>query len=247
MKEHKCIICGNTALYNNKFKRWNKTCGNEICLHKARVLAQSFGVKNKTKLIIDRNDLYRMFIIENKTRKEIANYYMCSDANIKKWLKIYKISKPQTQTLLNTFKTKLEKYGDSYYNNIDKIQSTNIKNHGVKCNLQLLGKECYKSQSKLEKEWLDNLHIETRQYIITTDKGIFKVDGFDSSSNTIYEFLGDYWHGNPSKYKPTDINTRLNISMGELYNITINRFEILKNLGYKIIYKWESSDEAKEY
>lgn len=247
MKEHICIICGDKASYNNRIKRWNKTCGKEECLHKARAYAQSIGVKNKSKITINKDDLYRLFIIENKTRKELAFMYNCSDSNIKKWLRKYKISKPQSQTLLNTFKTKLEKYGYSYYNNIEKTQITNIKNHGIICNLQLLGGECYKSQSKKEKQWLDELNITERQYVINTDKGIYKVDGYDKNTNTIYEYLGDYWHGNPLKYDSSALNKRLNVTMGDLYKTTIDRFNTLKNMGYKIIFRWESSNDDEEF
>ncbi len=39
----------------------------------------------------------------------------------------------------------------------------------------------------------------------------YKADGYCSETNTIYEFHGDYWHGNPSKFSPTDINELNNI------------------------------------
>jgi hypothetical protein len=32
------------------------------------------------------------------------------------------------------------------------------------------------------------------------------VDGYDENTNTVYEYLGDYWHGNPEKFYPKDIN-----------------------------------------
>ena len=31
------------------------------------------------------------------------------------------------------------------------------------------------------------------------------VDGYDSKTNTIYEFNGDFWHGNPNIYNLTDL------------------------------------------
>lgn len=42
---------------------------------------------------ITKIDLYRMFIIENKTRKEIAAFYGCSDVLIKKKCQEYQIKK----------------------------------------------------------------------------------------------------------------------------------------------------------
>jgi hypothetical protein len=64
----------------------------------------------------------------------------------------------------------------------------------------------------------------------------FKVDGYDKNTNTI---LGDYWHGNPEKFNTYDIHPRVKKSFGELYNLTFNKFKILKDNGYNIKYIWE--------
>lgn len=242
-----CGICGKLASYNTKTKRWNKTCGSKECLHKSHQIAQSIGIKNKTKIIIDKDILYNMFIIQNLPRYEIAKYFKCSEANIKKWLRKYNISKPQQSALKNTFKTKQQKFNDPYYNNMEKSHNTNLQKYGVKSNLQLLSGNNYKSQSKGETKWLNELNIHNRQYIIKYNNHRYKVDGYDPQTNTIYEYLGDYWHGNPYKYKDDDVNKRLNKTMGELYQNTVTRFNILKSLGYKIIYRWESSDNDEEY
>lgn len=91
--------------------------------------------------------------------------------------------------------------------------------------------------SKMENYFLDYLNIDKndRQIVISC----FKVDGLKNQN--IYEFLGDYWHGNPEIFiNPVDINKSLNKSFGELYTITFKRFEKLKILGYKIYYIWEN-------
>ena len=95
---------------------------------------------------------------------------------------------------------------------------------------------CSKLYPVLENKWLDDLSVNNRQYKIEN----FKVDGFDPDTNTIYEFYGDFWHGNPKKYKPDDINQVNNTTFGELYEKTIEREEYLKSLGYKIVSIWES-------
>lgn len=41
--------------------------------------------------------------------------------------------------------------------------------------------------------------MENREVVIKISGRIFKVDGFDPIINTIYEFYGDFWHGNPKK------------------------------------------------
>ncbi|MCK5019133.1 MAG: zinc-ribbon domain-containing protein, partial [Candidatus Peribacteraceae bacterium] len=54
--------------------------------------------------------------------------------------------------------------------------------------------------SKISQKWLDSLNTSTleREHYIKDLK--IRVDGFDPATNTVYEFLGDYWHGNPEVY-----------------------------------------------
>ena len=66
-----------------------------------------------------------------------------------------------------------------------------------------------------------------------------KADGFCSETNTIYEFHGDYWHGNPELYDSEEINEVNGLTMGELYQQTINREEKIRLMGYNLIVMWE--------
>lgn len=94
------------------------------------------------------------------------------------------------------------------------------------------------SVSKLEKKWLDSLSVENenRQYKISK----YIVDGYDPSTNTIYEFNGDFWHGNPNKYNSEDINPITNSTFGYLYKKTLNKEKYFTNKGYNIVSIWES-------
>lgn len=92
-----------------------------------------------------------------------------------------------------------------------------------------------------ENKWLDSLNIKERQ--IKIDK--YVVDGYDSVTNTIYEFNGDFWHGNPELYKSDDVNSVLNKKFGELYKNTIDREEYLIKKGYKVISIWENDFNKK--
>lgn len=95
----------------------------------------------------------------------------------------------------------------------------------------------------MENKWLDKFNIENRYRQFKIDKYI--VDGYDSKANTIYEFNGDFWHGNPLKYKMKDINSVSGKTFGELYKNTIIKENNLRKLGYNIISIWES-DFLKE-
>jgi len=92
------------------------------------------------------------------------------------------------------------------------------------------------NSSKCEKEFLDKLKIESRQVYF----GKMSVDGYDPKSNTIYEFLGDYYHGNPEKFHPNDYNKTCHKTFGELYNDTFRKFKIFLGKNYIVKYIWET-------
>ena len=59
-------------------------------------------------------------------------------------------------------------------------------------------------------------------------------------TNTIYEFYGDYWHGNPKRFILTDINKRTKTTFGELYKNTLQKEKDIRELGYNLVVIWES-------
>lgn len=129
----------------------------------------------------------------------------------------------------------------------DKIKITcNI--HGVfyqKAYHHLAGHACNKcnsSVSKLETKWLDQLNIarENRQFVINDNANKFVVDGFCPNTYTIYEFYGDYWHGNPKIFAPNNLNVKVGKTFGELYDKTIKREDRLKNLNFNLVSIWQS-------
>lgn len=69
-------------------------------------------------------------------------------------------------------------------------------------------------------------------------KNTTKVDNSNSKNIKIFEFLGDYWHGNPTIYD--GVNEKLSIEFIELFENTFKRFFELKSQGYKVFYIWES-------
>lgn len=97
-------------------------------------------------------------------------------------------------------------------------------------------------RSRVEDNWLDFLKLPNdehhRQFQIPQTK--YVVDGYNSLTNTIYEFLGDYWHGNPNRYNQTELNKTTHKTFGELYSSTFVRFKHLESLGYVVVYIWEN-------
>lgn len=104
--------------------------------------------------------------------------------------------------------------------------------------------KCSKMISKMETDWLDKLGIYNRQHRIIIENRTYIVDAIDVSNKIIYEFYGDYWHGNPNIYSMDLINKVNNKSFGQLYKETIDREKTFDRNGYKVISIWE--DEFKK-
>lgn len=102
--------------------------------------------------------------------------------------------------------------------------------------------KCSKSApiSKSGIKWLDELKIplEYREKELIINSKKYRVDAYDCKTNTIYEYFGNFWHGNPEFYKSVDINPRTKITFGELYSKTIERLNTFKENKYNVIFKW---------
>ena len=96
--------------------------------------------------------------------------------------------------------------------------------------------------------WLDFLskfyninikhYLNDGEFLIPTTR--YKADGYCKENNTIYEFHGDFWHGNPKIYKQDEINKKTNCSFKELYEKTLIREKKIKELGYNLEVMWEN-------
>ena len=95
--------------------------------------------------------------------------------------------------------------------------------------------------SSISQKWLESLGLNLiKEHKIKHSTGYFVVDGYYLTTNTVYEFYGDYWHGNPNCFDANRINPSLDKRFGELYNNTMLREKVLKDLGYNLITIWES-------
>ncbi len=104
--------------------------------------------------------------------------------------------------------------------------------------------QCNYTVSKPETEWLNSFGVPNdkhhRNITVKINNKIFRLDGFIPETKTIYEFNGDYWHGNPKIYSPDKMNNRTHTTFGELYRKTLEKETILKSAGYNVISIWES-------
>lgn len=88
---------------------------------------------------------------------------------------------------------------------------------------------------------INNINIQHAEnggeYIISNSK--YKADGYCKETNTIIEFHGDFWHGNPKIYNTNQINQVNKKTFGELYNKTIKKEDFIKEQGYNLVVIWE--------
>lgn len=94
-----------------------------------------------------------------------------------------------------------------------------------------------KKVSAAETHWLNKLNIpeEYRQLHIPSTK--FHADAL--VGNTVYEFYGSYWHGDPRVVDHNKINAICNKTFSDLYKETIEREQCIKSLGYDVKFVWE--------
>ena len=103
-----------------------------------------------------------------------------------------------------------------------------------------------KGYSEGQIEWLKYLmkihNIHIKHFLNGGEikiEGIGKVDGYCEETNTVYEYNGDYWHGNPRIYDLNFLNKTSKKTMGELLMKTLHRELKLRNMGYKFVCIWE--------
>ena len=151
-------------------------------------------------------------------------------------------------------------HGDRYdYSKVDYINcKTKViiicKNHGEFKQIpesHYVGNACPKCSlngySKMQIQWLNYLQV-SHPYIIqhAENDGEFRIpdtrfsaDGFCKETNTVYEFHGDFWHGNPKLFNPDAINACTKTTYGELWQKTQEKKYKIQELGYNYVEIWE--------
>ena len=99
--------------------------------------------------------------------------------------------------------------------------------------------KCVHTVSKPQTKFLDYINIKNQNVVLEKWKKK-RVDGYDEKTNTVYEFLGDYFHGNPEKYKSQEYNQICHKTFGELYENTFKIMNKVKSFGYNVKYIWEN-------
>jgi hypothetical protein len=155
---------------------------------------------------------------------------------------------------INIHGLKYNYYNVNYVDSITKVEVickqhgsfyTNVANHITK---KTGCPKCSSNHSKAQIQWLnfiqskDNITIQHAENIgeFKIQNTPFKADGYCQETNTIYEYHGDFWHGNPDKYISQHIHPITKQTFGELYEKTLKREAQIRDMGFNLITIWES-------
>ncbi len=114
----------------------------------------------------------------------------------------------------------------------------------------------YAGGSRIASQWIRKIEKELGRKLLHNENGgkeyrvpynndkYFFLDAYDEDTNTVYEFHGDYYHGNPNIFKAEDLNKTVKKTFGELHEATMQKKAILEELGYNYISVWESEFQS---
>jgi len=163
--------------------------------------------------------------------------------------KIEGLQQDRFSKFLNSSKQKypdLFSYENTEYGKCGELIKLNCVTHGeIKISpIDHLRVGCFKCRNKKEDLWLTEMNIpfdkEHRQVRVHLSSGLKIVDGFDPSTNTVYLFHGDYWHGNLQIYHPDYFNAKVGKTAETLYNETLDYESELRAAGFSVISIWEN-------
>lgn len=139
-----------------------------------------------------------------------------------------------------TRKNMVRKYGNIIGNEKYDSFIESQRNKEIPCFSKPSQDLCRELHSKL-----GNLNVfyytHNKEYPFEVDDSLFFVDFYVLEKNCIIEFLGDYWHCNPTKYEKEFFLERRNMTASEIWEYDKNRnSSIERKYGARILNVWES-------
>jgi hypothetical protein len=106
--------------------------------------------------------------------------------------------------------------------------------------------KCCHTISKGQLQWIQYLEIKDGKNKLEHEYKIsgsmYKADAYNFTTNTIFEYHGDLYHGNPKYYDMDDINPKSKTTFGTLYQLTLKKENFIKHHPSKFNFEriWES-------
>ena len=131
------------------------------------------------------------------------------------------------------------------------VTPNNVLVKGVHCGLcngrthSKIALRWLETESKRQGVFIQHAGNGKEKYLRLLDGRKVAVDGFAKSINTVFEFYGDYYHGNPRVFKSHEqCHPYSTATAGELYQKTMKRECALVKLGYEVVSMWEADYKA---
>lgn len=258
------IMSNKSEYYQNKQKKYEEIFFERVVsVHKKRYILDKTVYAGMKENVTVTCRIHGDFTIKAHSLSKGCNCPACAslgqsrklknDPNRTKWLN--RNSSKQRKTIEIFIDQSMQIHGNKYdysnveyKNNISKVE-IGCPVHGSffqKPSYHVHGKngcpKCGNNYSVKENMWLDSFGIPLKKQhrIYYNKRKYYQVDGFHEETNTVYEFLGDYWHGNLNVYASETVNGRTKETMQVLHTNTMVRLAHLRQLGYCVIHIWES-------
>lgn len=167
-------------------------------------------------------------------------------AALKKWIRANNpMNNPLSRDKIR--KSKLERYGNGGYNNMDKHSYTMMNRYGVPYAVYLPqcksnGKRVSGFQKRVFMEIIKQYpDAELEKYLQDVQRF---VDIYIPSIKKVVECYGDYWHCNPTKCSPDYYNRLAHLTAQEIWDRDKKRENLLKHGGYDVDIVWENTTKT---
>jgi flagellar biosynthesis/type III secretory pathway chaperone len=236
LRNHHCDFCAKENRKQTNIERYGVSCS----LHNKKV-----AEKVKQTNIIKRGCEYPT---QNKCVKEkvkqtnIERYGVCrKSSNVKKILPLITDKEWLFEQYMVLGKTAVQIAQE--LNISDGTVGKYLKQHEIEIRYTV-------GYSRKAVQWLESIMEEQNIFIqhagnigeYQMPETRFKVDGYCNENNTVYEFHGDCFHGNPDLFKDDDKPNfyQPELTAKELYNNTIERENKIKELDFNLVVMWEN-------
>lgn len=171
------------------------------------------------------------------------------------------VDKPKEETSPKPLNNNITRLCDKCNKPFDSIATDIYKRNCNNC-VVFTKKQSESTEKKLAKQgyskiaiaWLngimakEQIHIQHAlnggEYKAKVGDYEFSFDGYCKETNTVYEFHGDRYHGNPKVYKPDEILVNGKTAK-QLYAKTLWREKQIIDAGYNLVVIWESQYHKK--
>ncbi len=205
------------------------------------------GTDNKVKIICEEHDIFELRPWQHKKG---VGCYKCGRIEAAK--KIGISNRSNTGEFVAKAKVlfgDLYDYSKTIYVHSHKKVTVICQVHGefkiqASCHLERQGcPMCNIQCSVRETIWLNDIGLLNDRKHRGVNLNLGKktlVDGYDPETNTVYEFHGDFWHGNPKTFNKDDIHPMKKKTFGQLYGETLEKEKRIRDAGYHLVVMWES-------